>query len=132
LILVDTSVLLDIITVDPVWDPASRLAVSTAAARDEVFTSDIVYAELSPGVETMEKLDAVLAALGVESVAPPKAALFLAGQAFGAYRRRGGPRTSILPDFIIGAHAAVEGASLLTRDPQRVRAYFPSVVLITP
>jgi predicted nucleic acid-binding protein len=132
LILVDTSVLLDVITLDPVWEPASRRALDTAAAQDDIFTSDIVYAELSPGYETMEKLDAVLAAIGIRSVAPSREALFLAGHAFRDYRRRGGPRTNVLPDFIIGAHAAAESARLLTRDPARVRAYFPSVELLAP
>lgn len=87
---------------------------------------------MSPGYDAVEKLDATLATIGIRSIAPSREALFLAGHAFRAYRRRGGPRTNVLPDFIIGAHAAAENVALLTRDPQRVRTYFPDVVLLTP
>jgi hypothetical protein len=82
LILVDTSVLLDVITADPVWEPASRRVLDAAVSQGEAFTSSVVYAELSPGYETMEKLDAVLAAIGIKSIAPPDKAFFLAGHAF--------------------------------------------------
>jgi predicted nucleic acid-binding protein len=80
----------------------------------------------------MSELDRALAEAGVTRVAMPKSALYMAGQAFREYRRRLGTKTNVLSDFFIGAHAAVEDAQLLTRDPKRIRAYFPSVTLISP
>ncbi len=132
MILVDTNVLIDVLSNDPRWQEKSADALERAAAREPLAINDIVYAELSPFYDDIDVLDAALATIPVRRAPLPDLALFLAGQAFRRYRRLGGPRNSILPDFFIGAHAAVEGAELLTRDPARVRAYFPSVALIAP
>ena len=129
---VDSSVLLDMLQRDPVWEARSTAAFRLAGMRDDIAISDIVYAEVAPGFEEPADLDRALAALGLKTRTPPKQALFLAGHAFKRYRRQRGTKTGVLPDFFIGAHAAVEGASLLTRDPGRVRAYFPTVSLIAP
>jgi hypothetical protein len=80
----------------------------------------------------MEEVDAALALAGITLVEIPRAALFLAGKAFQNYRGRGGTKTGVLPDFFIGAHAVVEGLTLLTRDARRHRSYFPMITLITP
>lgn len=94
--------------------------------------NDISYAEMSVRFERIEAVDAFVADGGFEMEATPRAALFLAGKAFVAYRARGGTRTGVLPDFLIGAHAAVAGYELLTRDVGRYRTYYPSLTLIAP
>ncbi len=132
MILVDTSVLIDILAGDGSWSERSLRAFEEASANDRLSVNDIVYAELSPGYDTMDALDRALEPLGITHAPLPKLALFLAGQAFQAYRRRGGARTTILPDFLIGAHALVEDAAVLTRDPDRIGSYFPTVMLISP
>jgi predicted nucleic acid-binding protein len=129
---VDTSVLLDMLGPDPVWETWSKLAFRMACARDAVAVSDIVYAEISPGFDSVADVDAAIEALGITVAAPPRPALFLAGQAFREYRRQRGAKSSVLPDFLIGAHAAVDGAILLTRDVKRIKTYFPTVELISP
>jgi predicted nucleic acid-binding protein len=132
LILVDTNILIDIFAEDPVWKDRSLVALRLADARDALAVNEVVYAELAPGFPNIPELDLALDALAIATAPSPKAALFLAGHAFRHYRRRGGARTGVLPDFFIGAHAAVEGAQLLTRDAGRIRAYFPSVAIIAP
>ncbi len=132
MILVDTNILIDILSKDPLWEAPSATALQLATARDTVAVTDVVYAELAPNYPSPEELDAALEQLRLKTATPPRQALFLAGHAFKRYRRRGGTKTGVLPDFFIGAHAAVEGAALLTRDPDRVRAYFPTVSLIAP
>jgi predicted nucleic acid-binding protein len=132
LILVDTSVLIDVLADDAIWRDRSLGALELAGANDRVAINDIIYAELAPGYDDMEMLDRALAPLGVSHVAMPKFGLFLAGQAVQAYRRRGGPRSTILPDFLIGAHALAEEAAILTRDPDRIARHFPTVPLISP
>ena len=132
MILVDTNILIDIFAEDPDWKDRSLVALRLASARDALAVNEVVYAELAPGFPDVAELDAALAALGIATARSPKAALFLAGHAFRNYRRRGGSRTGVLPDFFIGAQAAVEGAQLLTRDARRIRAYFPSVSIIAP
>jgi predicted nucleic acid-binding protein len=94
--------------------------------------NDIVYAETSIRYARMEDLDSMLAEAMIEIVPTPRSALFLAGKAFQQYRAAGGTRTGVLPDFFIGAHAAVEGLPLLTRDAGRYRTYFPKIALIAP
>jgi predicted nucleic acid-binding protein len=130
--LVDTCVLLDVLTDDPRW--ADWSAQALAAARDvgEVAINPIVYAELSAGFDTIEDLDAALPERDVTRYALPYEAGFLASRAYLRYRRRGGARRSPLPDFYIGAHAAVTGFRLLTRDASRYRDYFPKVELLAP
>ncbi len=132
MILVDTSVLLDVLQDDPEWAEWSQAALETASANDTLAINDIVYAELSTRYRRLEDLDAVVASMRLAHAPMPRAALFLAGKAFLRYRTQGGTRTGVLSDFFIGAQAAVEDVSLLTRDTRRVRAYFPTVALIAP
>ena len=94
--------------------------------------NDIIYAELSVRFATIEALDAVVAEMGIAIAAMPRAALFLAGKVFQWYRAAGGTRSGVLPDLFFGAHAAVLGCALLSRDVGRYRAYFPAIDLVTP
>ena len=130
--LVDTNVLLDIATDDRTWAAWSLRQLDNAAVRGRVFINDVVYAEFSVGYERIEQVDKVLIAVGIELTEIPRAALFLAGKVFRRYRAQGGVRTGVLPDFFIGAHAAVAQLPLLTRDPQRYRTYFSGLVLVAP
>lgn len=130
--LVDTTVLLDLFTNDPIWADWSARQLRILSAQEALIVNPVVYAELSVGYDRVEHLDAALATAGVELVEIPRAALFLAGRAFQTYRAQRGTRTGVLPDFFIGAHAVVEGISVLTRDARRYRSYFPTVELITP
>jgi predicted nucleic acid-binding protein len=131
--LVDTNVLLD---VAQQMIPNGRVGplrqLDAAAMRGPVLINAIVYAEFSIGYTRIEDVDRVLAGGGLELIEIPRAALFLAGKVFERYRAQGGSRTGVLPDFFIGAHAAVAQLSLLTRDPSGYRRYFPGIALITP
>lgn len=106
--------------------------IGAAALAGAIRINEIVYAELCANAESLDDVDALLATIRCDIHPTPKAALFLASKAFVAYRRRGGTRTSVLPDFFIGAHAAILGAPLLTRDAARYRTYFPTLELIAP
>jgi len=130
--LVDTNVLLDIFTDDAAWRSWSEAAVRDALETGEVGINPIVYAETSLAFTDVGLLDRSLEALMLERLPLPYAAAFLAGRAFLRYRRAGGVRTSPLPDFYIGAHAAADGLTLVTRDVGRYRTYFPSVNLVAP
>lgn len=130
--LVDSSVVLDIVTSDPAWAAWSEDALARARDRGRLVINPIVYAEVSTGFDRIEELDEALPTSDFEREQLPYEAGYLAGKAFLAYRRRGGERRSPLPDFYIGAHAAVRGYRLLTRDALRYRTYFPSVELIAP
>jgi len=130
--LVDTNVLLDLVTNDPDWADWSLARLEEAALAGPVAITDAVYAEVSVRYARMEDLDAMLEGARIDLVATPRAALFLAGKAFVRYRREGGARTGVLPDFFIGAQAAVMQVPLITRDARRYRTYFPAVVLIAP
>jgi hypothetical protein len=130
--LVDANVLLDVVTADPAWAVWSAAAMTRAAAQSRLITTPVVYAELSIGFAAMATLERFLNEAGIVVVEPDRHALFQAGKAFLAYRRRGGERTGVLPDFFIGAQAAAGGHVLLTRDPRRYRTYFPTVRLIAP
>lgn len=130
--LVDSNVVLDLLTRDPRWHDWSQRAMRVSAVRGPLFINDVIYAEVSPGFRTIEDLDVVIAELKLEHVRLPKTALFLAARVFAGYRRRGGTRTGVLPDFFVGAHAAVAQLPLLTRDPARYRREFPSLALVTP
>jgi predicted nucleic acid-binding protein len=132
LILVDTNVLLDIATNDPTWAEWSIESLDAAAALGAVVVNGVIYSEFSVGYERIEDVDRLLADVGIGLADIPREALFLAGKAFQTYRRRGGGRTGVLPDFFIGAHAAVSGMTLLTRDAARHRTNFPKVRLISP
>lgn len=130
--LVDSNVLLDVLTDDPVWGERSALAIAEAADAGRVAINPIVYAEVSAGYERIEDLDRALPLDAFDRLALPWAAAFLAGKCFVRYRRAGGSRRSPLPDFYIGAHAAVERLTLLTRDPRMYRTYLPRLSLATP
>ena len=130
--LVDTNVLLDLVTDDPVWSGWSLARLEEAALAGSIVINDIVYAETSIRYDRMEDMDAMLAQAMIDVVSTPRSALFLAGKAFQQYRAGGGTRTGFLPDFFIGAHAAVRGWPLLTRDAARYRSYFPKLALIAP
>lgn len=132
MILVDTNVLLDLVTDDPDWAEWSLARLEEAALAGPVFINDVVYAETSIRYDRIEDLDAMLAQAMIEIAPAPRSALFLAGKAFRQYRAAGGARSGVLPDFFIGAHAAVQGWPLLTRDATRYRRYFPKVALIAP
>jgi predicted nucleic acid-binding protein len=129
---VDTNVLLDLVTDDPNWADWSVAQLEAASLDGPLLVNDAVYAELAVRYIRIEDLEAFLDAAGLEMAPMPRAALFLAGKVFTQYRRSGGSRTGVLPDFFIGAHAAVARLPLLTRDVGRYRTYFPSLRLITP
>lgn len=131
LFLADSNVLLDVATEDPVWADWSQDKLDAAARLGRVVINPMIYAELSLAYDNIETLDLILAEADIELLELPRAALFLAGRVFRQYRRRGGGRTSILPDFFIGAHAAVEAMTLITRDSRR-HAWFPTVLRIAP
>jgi predicted nucleic acid-binding protein len=131
-VLVDSNVLLDVLTEDPAWLAWSSEALERCADSAELFLNPIVYAEVSVGFDRIEDLEAALPSdVFIRSPLPWDAA-FLAGKCFQAYRRRGGEKRSPLPDFYIGAHAAVAQLTLLTRDPARYRTYFPKLRLVAP
>jgi len=131
-VLVDANVLLDVMTQDPRWLAWSAAAVERAADRYRLVINPIIYAEVSIRYSLIEDLDAALPKTMFDREAIPYEAAFLAGKSFLAYRRRGGARQSPLPDFFIGAHAAVAGYRLMTRDAARYRTYFPKLSLIAP
>ena len=129
--LVDSSVLLDVFTEDTEWLEWSQTHLAEAAQRGVLILNAVVLAEIAPRFERIETLRETLPSMSViEEI--PLAAAFLAGHAHASYRRAGGPREAILPDFLIGAHAAVTNRPLLTRDPRRVATYIPGATLITP
>jgi len=129
--IVDTNILLDIYTQDQTWEERSAAAIASAADVAVLVINPIIYAELSVGIEKIEELDQFLGTDFRRDPLPWEAA-FVAGKAFLAYRRRGGLKTAPLPDFYIGAHAAVQGMKILTRDPKRYTSYFPAVKIIEP
>jgi len=132
MILFDTNVLLDIATADPVWLPWSEKEFQTAAAQGPILINPIIYAELAPAFANATDLDRWLDPAVFQRLPLPYAAGWVAAQAFLKYRRSGGAKNWPLPDFYIGAHAEVEGHTLVTRDAARYRTYFPKVTLITP
>jgi predicted nucleic acid-binding protein len=132
LTLVDSNALLDIFTADPVWCDWSTGQLDAASLRGPLCINDVIYAELSVRFDRIEVLDTILAEMKLGRRPIPAPALFLAGKVFRRYRKAGGARTGVLPDFFIGAQAAVEGVPLLTRDQRRYTSYFPTVTLISP
>jgi predicted nucleic acid-binding protein len=132
IILVDSNVLLDVVSNDPNWYEWSSRALESAANGAALVINPIVYAEVSIRFSRIEELDEVLPPESFRREALPFEAGFLAGKAFLQYRRRGGVRRTPLPDFYIGAHAAVAGFVVLTRDATRYRTYFPTVKVIAP
>ena len=132
MVLVDTNVLLDVVEDHPQWADWSQQQLEAAAVNDKLVINAVVYAELSIGFRRIEEVEAVLTKTQILLEEIPREALFLAGKVFQRYKARGGTRTGVLPDFFIGAHAAVAGLTLLTRDARRYRTYFPKLKLIAP
>ena len=130
--LVDSNILLDVATGDPTWADWSSQALEAAANESPLVINALIYAEVSIGYERIEQLEQAIPSNTFRREPLPYEAAFLAGKTFLKYRRRGGQRTSPLPDFYIGAHAAVSGFRILTRDPRRYRTYFPTVDIISP
>lgn len=130
--LIDTNVLLDLVTNDILFVDWSVRQLDLASMRGRLAINDVIYAELSVRFAAIEALDAWLDQAGIAIVPIPRAALFLAGRAHLLYRKAGGTRSGVLPDFFIGAHAAISGATLLTRDGRRTRRYFPTVAVTAP
>ena len=131
-VLVDSNVILDVVTQDAKWAGWSADALERAGDESLLVINPLVYAEVSIGFDRIEELDDALPGQYIQREALPWEAAFLAGKVFVRYRRAGGTRPSPLPDFYIGAHAAIRGYSLLTRDARRYRTYFPRLQLITP
>jgi predicted nucleic acid-binding protein len=130
--LVDTNVLVDVLEDDPDWGDWSVAQLQAQSKVHRLVINPIIYSELSLTFSTVEALDHVLDGMELQMLEIPKPALFLAGKAFLQYRRSGGVRNNVLGDFFIGAHAAVSGLPVLTRDTRRYRSYFPSIRLVTP
>ncbi|MGH8674593.1 MAG: type II toxin-antitoxin system VapC family toxin [Burkholderiales bacterium] len=132
MLLVDTNVILDVVQNDPEWAPWSQARLDAASLRHALLINPVIYAELSIAYRRIEELEEMLSK-GEFRVEPvPREALFLAGKAFVQYRESGGAKAGVLPDFFIGAHAAVAGIPLLTRDLRRYGTYFPKLELISP
>ena len=132
MVLVDTCVLLDVVQADARWADWSQAQLERAAVRGGILINPVMYAEFSVWYDAIEDYERVLGRFGVAFEQLPREALFLAGKAFRRYRARRGTRAGVLPDFFIGAHAAVREIPVLTRDTARIRAYFPTVALIAP
>lgn len=130
--LVDSNVILDVATASATWGDWSAGALAAAADAGPLLINPVIYAEVSVGFSRIEDLEDAIPPIVFHRAVLPYEAGFLAGKAFAAYRSRGGTRTSPLPDFYIGAHAAVLGLSLLTRDERRYRTYFPTLDVISP
>jgi hypothetical protein len=132
MLLVDTNVLVDVLQNDPQWADWSIAQMRSQARLHALVINPVIYAEMSLSFLTIEALDDVVITLALELREIPRPALFLAAKAYAQYRRRGGSKRQVLPDFFIGAHAAVEGWPLLTRDASRFRTYFPTLEVLAP
>ena len=132
MLLIDTNVLLDVLQDDPQWADWSSTQLRAQAKIHELAINPVVYAEISLSYTSIEALDAVVSRMELTLSEIPRPALFLAGKAFAQYRKRGGSKAQVQPDFFIGAHAAVQGWPLLTRDASRFRTYFPGLEVIAP
>lgn len=131
-LLIDTCVVTDLANPESAWFEWSASTLERLDQNNTFVINPIIYAECSVGFERIEEVEALFKHLGFESKPIPKEALFLAGKAFLQYKKRKGGKTNVLPDFFIGAHAAVAGYQLITRDKGRFSTYFPSVELIMP
>jgi len=130
--LIDSNVLLDVLEDDSRWFEWSSNALASAADQGLLVINAVIYAEISVGFENIEEMERLLPREVYIRSAIPWEAAFIAGKCFLQYRRAGGSRRSTLPDFFIGAHAAVEQLSLVTRDAARYRSYFPGLSLVAP
>lgn len=131
-VLVDSSVILDIFEEDPNWIKWSESTLDRYSATHTLYINPIIYSEVSIGFERIEEVEEAIAGCGFKMIQVTKEALFLAGKAFVEYRKREGIKVSTLPDFFIGAHAAIDELELITRDTSRIKSYFPTVKLISP
>jgi predicted nucleic acid-binding protein len=131
-IIVDSNVLIDVLENDPTWAEWSISQLRAQSQIHRLTINETVYAEISLTLSTVEALDLIIQDLDLDFMSTPKPALFLAGKAFLGYRRQGGTKSNVLGDFFIGAHAAVAGCAILTRDKRRFSSYFPTVSLIAP
>jgi len=132
MLLVDTNVLVDVFQNDPQWADWSIAQLRAQARVHALVINPVIYAEVSLSFSTIEALDDVMLTMRLELREVPRPALFLAAKAYAQYRRRGGSKEQVLPDFFIGAHATVEGWPLLTRDARRFRTYFPTLQVLAP
>lgn len=132
MILVDTNILLDVTTGDPLWAEWSLQALEQEAVKGALHINVIVYAELSSRYASVEAVDSFVAQIGAQIIEIPRTAAFLAAKAFARYRAAGGTRTGVLSDFFIGAHATALNIPVLTRDVRRYRSYFPNLRLVAP
>ena len=132
MILVDSNVLIDVLIQNPTWGDWSAKQLATARRRGLLVINPLIYAEISISFDSLDDLDHYIGEDDFERRPLPWDAAFLAGRAFAIYRKEGGAKSAPLPDFYIGAHAQVENLTLLTRDANRYRSYFPKVKLITP
>jgi predicted nucleic acid-binding protein len=130
--MVDSCILLDVFSEDPAWFEWSSSALAAQAEQGRLVLNPIIYAEVSVRFQTIEELESLLTPDVFDYRPIPREAAFLAGKCFLRYRRRGGDKATILPDFLIGAQAAVEHLPLITRDPRRFREYYPTVRLVSP
>ena len=131
-VLIDSNIILDIFTDDPNWADWSESILEEYSNFSILYINSIVYSEISIGFNRIEDLESAIIKAGLQMLDFPKEALFLAGKTFLNYRKRRGSKNSPLPDFFIGAQAAVLNIELITRDVSRYRSYFPTVKLITP
>lgn len=132
MILVDTNVLVDVLEDDPSWADWSVRQLRAQAQVHALVINPVIYSELSLTFDSVQALDTALEGMGIAVQEIPRPALFLAGKAFVKYRRSGGSKANVLSDFFIGAHAAVIGCAILTRDARRYKNYFPTIGLLTP
>lgn len=132
MLLVDTNVLVDVLESDPDWAGWSLRQLQAQSQVHDLVINPIIYAEVSLAFDSVAALDGVLVGMQIAVEEIPRPALFLAGRAFVKYRRSGGTKSNVLPDFFIGAHAAVLGCGILTRDARRYTQHFKTVPLITP
>jgi predicted nucleic acid-binding protein len=131
-VLVDSSVILDVFLDDPQWGDWSEGMLAKLSRTSALLINTIIYTEISIGFERIEELEKAVSECGFKMAAIPKEALFLAGKAYVRYKKRKGKRVAPLPNFLIGAHAAVGGLELVTRDVRRIKTYFPGVKIISP
>jgi predicted nucleic acid-binding protein len=132
MVLVDSNVLIDVISEDPVWCQWSLAQLRLAKAQDKLTINAMVFAEIAIAYDSADELESFLKPTGIMVSPLSTHAAFLASRAFMRYRSTKGTKTGVLPDFFIGAHAEAEGWALMTRDPTRYRRYFPKVALICP
>lgn len=132
MLIVDTNILIDVLQDDAQWAEWSVSQLRAQSKVHELVINPVIYSELSLMFEALEALDEAIERMELRFQELPRASLFLAGKAFVCSRRDGGNKQNVLADFFIGAHAAVQGCPILTRDPRRYRSYFPTVDLLTP